>query len=75
MAYLRKENIIKTEIIKSLTKKNQVVAPVFLQNENPNSESNILLTNNEKIRRPKISPGNEHHGAKSSLLAKENKDK
>ena len=59
VAYLRKENIIKTEIIKSLTEKNQVVVPVFLQNEN--SE-------------PKVSTGNEHPGASSSLLAKENKD-
>ena len=34
VAYLKNQNIIKTEIIKPL-------APVFLQNENPNSESNI----------------------------------
>ena len=30
MAHLRKENIIKTEIIKSLTEKKSIVAPVFL---------------------------------------------
>ena len=41
MTYIKKENIIKTEIVKSLTEKNQVAAPVFLQNENPNSESNL----------------------------------
>ena len=39
--YLRKENTIKIEIIKSLTRKDQVVRSVFLQNENPNSKSNI----------------------------------
>ena len=54
VAYLRKDNIIKTKIIKSLTEKNEVVAPVFLQNESPNSESNISLVNNEKISKPKI---------------------
>ena len=53
VAYLKKENIIKTEIIKSLTEKKQVIAPVFLQNENPNSKSNISA-NNEKISKPKI---------------------
>ena len=37
VSYLRKENMTKTEI----TKKNQVAAPVFLQNENSNSKSNI----------------------------------
>ena len=42
------------QIIKSLTEKNQVVAPVFFQNENPNSESNILSTNSEKKDNPKI---------------------
>ena len=55
VAYLRKENIIKTEIMKSLTEKNQLVAPVFLQNEYPNSESNISLANNEKISHTKNS--------------------
>ena len=76
VAYLRKENIIKTEIIKSLTEKNQVVAPVFLQNKNLNSESNISSADNEKISRPKISTENEHHRADPSLLGKENnKDK
>ena len=54
VAYLKKENIIKTEIIKSLTEKKQVIAPVFLQNENPNSKSNISSANNEKISKPKI---------------------
>ena len=39
--YLRKENTIKIEIIKSLTRKDQVVPSVILQNENPNSKSNI----------------------------------
>ena len=75
VAYLRKENIIKTEIIKSLTVK-KVVAPVFLKNENPNNEFNISSANNEKISRPKISTENEYHRANSSLLGKENnKDK
>ena len=32
----KKKNAIKTEIVKSLTEKNQVVAPVFLQHENSN---------------------------------------
>ena len=41
VAYLRKENTIKIEIIKSLTRKDQIVASVFLQNGNPNSKSNI----------------------------------
>ena len=54
VAYLRKENVIKTEIIKSLAEKNQFVAPVFLQNEHPNSGSNISLANNEKISHTKI---------------------
>ena len=54
VAYLRKENKIKTEIIKSLTEKNQLVAPVFLQNEHSNSESNISLAKNEKISHTKI---------------------
>ena len=47
VAYLRKENIIKTEInsVFSLTEKNQLIAPVFLQNEHPNCESNISLAN------------------------------
>ena len=36
VAYIRKKNTIKTEIVKSLTEKNQVVAPVFLQHENSN---------------------------------------
>ena len=68
VSYLRKENMIKTKI----TKKNQVAAPVFLQNENPNSKSNISSANNEKISEPKISIENEHHRANSLLLAKEN---
>ena len=72
VAYLRKENIIKTEIMKSLTEKNQLVAPVFLQNEYPNSESNISLANNKKISHTKNSTENEHHRDNSSLLAKEN---
>ena len=54
VAYLRKENTIKTEIIKSPTEKNQLVAPVFLQNEHSNSESNISLAKNEKISHTKI---------------------
>ena len=54
LAYLRKENTIKIEIIKSLTEKNQLVAPVFLQNEHSNSESNISLAKNEKISHTKI---------------------
>ena len=54
VAYRRKENITKTEIIKSLTEKNQVFAAVFLQNENPNSEPSTSSANNEKISRPKI---------------------
>ena len=37
VVYLRKENIIKIEIINSLTEKNQLNAPVLLQNEHPNS--------------------------------------
>ena len=53
-----------------------VYVPVFLQNENPNSESNISLTNNDKISKPNISTENEHHIANSSLLTKGNdKDK
>ena len=72
VAYLRKENIIKTEIIKSLTEKAQLVAPVFLQIEHRKSESNISLANNEKISHTKISTENEHHRDNSSLLAKEN---
>ena len=39
VAHLRKENTTKIEIIKSLTRKDQVVASAFLQNENPNSKS------------------------------------
>ena len=58
VTYLRKENITKTEIIKSLIEKNQVVVPVFLQNENSNSKSNISLTNNKNISKPKISTEN-----------------
>ena len=54
VAYLRKENTIKTEIIKSPTEKNQLAAPVFLQNEHSNSESNISLAKNEKISHTKI---------------------
>ena len=69
MAYLRKENI-NIDFIKSLTEKNQDIASVFLQNENPKSESNISSTNNEKISKPKISTENEHHRADSLLLSK-----
>ena len=72
VAYLRKENIIKTEIIKAITAKNQIVAPVFLQNENPNSESNISSADNKKISSPEISTKSEHHRANSSLLGKGN---
>ena len=72
VAYLRKENIVKTEIIKSLTEKKKLLR----QYENPNSESNISSANNEKTSKPKISTENEIHRANSSLLAKENnKDK
>ena len=49
VSYLRKENIIQTEIIKSLTEKKQLVAPASLQNKHPNSEPNKSLANNEKI--------------------------
>ena len=49
VSYLRKENIIQTEIIRSLTEKKQPVAPASLQNKHPNSEPNISLANNEKI--------------------------
>ena len=69
--YLRKKYIIKAETIKSFTEKNQVVAPVFLKNEIPNSESNISSTKNEKISKPKISTENYHHKANSSFLAKQ----
>ena len=69
--YLRKKYIIKAETIKSFTEKNQVVAPVFLKNEIPNSESNISSTKNERIRKPKISTENYHHKANSSFLAKQ----
>ena len=62
--------MIKTENIKFLTEKNQVVAPVFLQNENPNSESNISSANNGKISKAKISTKNEHHRANFFHLAK-----
>ena len=48
VAYLRKENIIKTEIIKSLTGKNQLAVPVFLQNENRNSEPDVSLANTKR---------------------------
>ena len=76
VAYLKKESIIKIEITKSCAEKDHVVAPIFLQNENPNSESNISLANNEKISKHKSSTENEQHRANSSLLAKENnKDK
>ena len=44
----------------------------FLQNEHPNRESNISLTNSEKISHNKISTEKEHHRGNSSLLAKEN---
>ena len=62
--------MIKTEIINSLTEKYQVVAPAVLQNENPNSESNISSANKEKISKPKVSTENEHHRSNSSLLGK-----
>ena len=76
MAYLRKENIIKTEIIKSFTEKKSSCSAGNFANENPNSESDISSANNEKISKPKISTENEHHSANSSLLVKENnKDK
>ena len=68
--YLRKKYIIKAETIKSFTEKNQVVAPVFLKNEIPNSESNISSTKNERIRKPKISKENYHHKANSSFFGK-----
>ena len=67
----KKKNIIKAETIKSFTEKNQVVAPVFLKNEIPNSESNISSTKNERISKPKISTENYHHKANSSFLAKQ----
>ena len=41
VAYLRKENTIKTEITKSLTKKIKSLHQYFFQNENPNSKSNM----------------------------------
>ena len=69
---IRKEYMIKTVIIKSFTDKNQLAVPLSLQNEHPNSESNISLANNEKINITKISTKNEHHRDNSSLLAKEN---
>ena len=56
---IRKENTIKLQ--NPSLKKNQVVAPVFLQNENRNSDSSILSTNNKKINKPKISTENEYH--------------
>ena len=72
VAYLQKENIVKTEIIKSLTEKKKLLR----QYENPNSKSNISSANNEKTSKLKISTENEIHRANSSLLAKENnKDK
>ena len=47
-----------------------------MQNENPNSKSNISSASNEKISKPKISTENEHHRVNSLLLGKENsKDK
>ena len=55
-----------------LTEKNQVVPPVFLPNENPNSECNLSSANNENISKAKISTVNEHQRTNSSLLAKEN---
>ena len=72
VAYLREENMIKTEIIKSLTEKNHLAAAWFLQNEHRNSESNISLANNKKTSNTKISTENEHHRDHSSLLEKEN---
>ena len=41
-----------------------------MQNENPNSESNISSANKEKISKPKVSTENEHHRSNSSLLGK-----
>ena len=43
-----------------------------MQNENPNSKSNISLTNNKKITKSKIWIENEEYGGNLSLLAKEN---
>ena len=43
-----------------------------MQNEHPNSESNISLANNGKISHTKISKQNEHHRDNFLLLAKEN---
>ena len=43
-----------------------------MQNEHPNSESNISLANNGKISHTKISTQNEHHRDNFLLLAKEN---
>ena len=72
VAYLREGNMIKTEIIKSFTEKNQLAAAWFLQNEHPNSEFNISLANNKKTSKIKISTENEHHRDHSLPLAKEN---
>ena len=71
-AYLREGNMIKTEIIKSFTEKNQLAAVWFLQNEHPNSEFNISFANNKKTSKIKISTENEHHRDHSLPLAKEN---
>ena len=76
LVYLRKYNINITVIIKSLTEKNHPIAPVFLQNENPTSESKVSLTNSEKNSKPKISTENKHHRANYSFIPwKNNKEK
>ena len=72
LAYLKQKNVNKTEIIET----NHAIVQIFLQNENPNSKSNISLTNNKKITKSKIWIENEEYGGNLSLLAKENnKDK
>ena len=43
-----------------------------MQNEHPNSESNISLANNEKTSHTDISTENEQYRVNSSLLSKEN---
>ena len=59
--------MIKTEIIKSLTEKYQLVAPVFLQNEHPISEFNISLANNKK----KVIPKLKNSAVKKTLILKD----
>ena len=43
-----------------------------MQNENPTSESNVSLTNNEKNSKPKILTENKHHRANYSFIPWEN---